>query len=260
MSIFDTHCHLDSPKFDPDRNRVLENCRKNGIEHILVPAVERAGWDGLLALCSQDKFLYPALGLHPIFIKKHRQADLKRLENYVAEYTPVSIGEIGLDFYIEKPDRDRQVEFFSAQLSIAANAKLPVVLHIRKAHDQVLSLLRKHTLYGGFVHAFNGSLQQAQQFIDLGFKLGFGGTLTYKGSKKIRALAQVLPLEAIVLETDAPDMPNVKHRGERNSPEYIVDCLNVLAELRGEDSEYIAEHTCRNAFAVLGIRERAFLK
>ncbi len=260
MSIFDTHCHLDNQEFDSDRNVVLENCRKKGIENILVPAVERAGWDGLLALCERDKSLYPALGLHPVLIEKHRQADLKQLENYLAEYSPIAIGEIGLDFYIDRPDRDRQLEYFSAQLSLAANAQLPVILHIRKAHDQVLSLLRKQTICGGFAHAFNGSQQQAQQYIDLGFKLGFGGTLTYEGSRKIRALAQALPIDAIVLETDAPDMPNAAHRGERNSPEYIIDCLNVLAELRDEDPDYIAERTCRNAFEVLGIRDREFLK
>lgn len=255
MHIFDTHCHLDSPVFDSDRNKVLANCRKQGVEHILIPAIERQGWDNLLLLCKQEKGLYPALGLHPIFVKHHQPQHLEQLEQYLAECHPLAIGEIGLDFFIDQPDKDQQLYFFSAQLDIAGHANLPVSLHIRKAHDQVLLLLCKHPVCGGFVHAFNGSLQQAQQYIDLGFKLGFGGTLTYEGSRKIRELARVLPLDSIVLETDAPDMVVAAHRGQRNSPEYIVDCLNVLAELRDEDSDFIAEYTSKNAFSTLEMYE-----
>ncbi len=253
ISVFDTHCHLNDRAFDSDRNGVLESCREKGIGYMLVPAVARTGWDGLLDLCRQEKGLYPALGLHPIFIEQHERQDLKQLEQYLAQYQPVAMGEIGLDFFIDSLDKDRQMYFFSTQLDIARGVNLPVVLHIRKAHDQVLSLLRKHPVVGGFAHAFNGSLQQAQQFIDLGFKLGFGGMLTYERSRKIRELARVLPLESIVLETDAPDMTVAAHRGERNSPEYIIDCLNVLAELRDEEPQLIAERTTGNAFEVLGV-------
>ncbi|VAX14535.1 Putative deoxyribonuclease YjjV [hydrothermal vent metagenome] len=255
MKIFDTHCHLDSPAFDPDRNDVLANSRKQGVKHILVPAIERQGWDNLLSLCEQEKGLYPALGLHPVFIKQHQPQHLEQLEQYLAEHRPLAIGEIGLDFFIDQPNKDQQRYFFSAQLDIAGQANLPVSLHIRKAHDQVLSLLRKHPVRGGFAHAFNGSLQQAQQYIELGFKLGFGGTLTYEGSRKIRELARVLPLDSIVMETDAPDMVVAAHRGQRNSPEYILDCLHVLAELRDEDPGFIAERTTKNAFTVLGLHE-----
>jgi len=255
MSVFDTHCHLDSTAFDPDRKRVLAACRDKKIDHILVPAIERAGWDGLLRLCEQEKGLYPALGLHPMFTAQHTEQHLEQLQHYLTEHRPLVVGEIGLDFFIDRPDKDRQLAFFSAQLDIARNANLPVVLHIRKAHDQVLSLLRKHPVRGGFAHAFNGSLQQAQQFIELGFKLGFGGTLTYERSHKIRELARTLPLESIVLETDAPDMAVAAHRGKRNSPEYILDCLKALAELRDEDPQFIAKYTTDNAFQVLGIQE-----
>ncbi|HEB56507.1 MAG TPA: TatD family deoxyribonuclease [Gammaproteobacteria bacterium] len=253
ISVFDSHCHLDHAAFDPDRNQVLANCRKKAIDYMLVPAIMRKGWDGLLALCQQEKGLYPALGLHPIFMEQHKQQHLEQLEQYLAQYQPVAIGEIGLDFFIERPDKDRQLHFFCAQLDIAGNVKLPVSLHVRKAHDQVLSLLRKHPVSGGFAHAFNGSLQQAQQYIELGFKLGFGGTLTYTRSRRIRELARVLPLESIVLETDAPDMAVAAHKGERNSPEYILDCLNVLAELRDEEPQFIAERTTANVFEVLGV-------
>lgn len=255
MQLFDTHCHLDSPAFDFDRNEVLANCRERGVAHIFVPAIERRGWDKLLLLCRQEKDLYPALGLHPMFIKQHQPQHLEQLEQYLLECHPCAVGEIGLDFFIDQPDKDQQLYFFSAQLDIAGHANLPVSLHIRKAHDQVLSLLRKHPVCGGFVHAFNGSLQQARQYIELGFKLGFGGMLTYTRSRRIRELARVLPLDSIVLETDAPDMVVAAHQGERNSPEYITDCLNVLAELRDEDPVVIAARTNENAFTVVGTYE-----
>ncbi|HHH89480.1 MAG TPA: TatD family deoxyribonuclease [Aliiroseovarius sp.] len=252
MVIFDSHCHLDSEAFDADRAQVLERCRASGIRHFLVPGVARAGWDRLLTLCDRETGLYPALGLHPVFIEQHAPAHLDALQGCLAGHKVYAIGEIGLDFYIDNPDRARQRDFFVAQLEIARAANLPVILHIRKAHDEVLALLRKHPVPGGFAHAFNGSLQQARQFIDLGFRLGFGGTLTYPGSHRIHALAKALPPEAMVLETDAPDMAVAAHRGERNSPEYILDCLQALAALRGEEPERLAEQTTANVFAVLG--------
>ena len=149
------------------------------------------------------------------------------------------------------------MEIFEAQLSIAREAELPVLLHVRKAHDQVLAALRRIRVPGGIAHAFNGSLQQAQQYLDLGFKLGFGGTLTYERSKKIRQLAHDLPLDAIVLETDAPDMVVSQHRGERNSPEYLPEILAALVEVREEDASGLAKQTTLNACEVLGIQEES---
>ena len=255
MEIFDTHCHLDLDIFDADRSQILNHCHDMGINHILVPAINRQGWGKLLDCCTQSEGLYPALGLHPVFINEHQDEDLTLLEEYVADNNVLAIGEIGLDYFVEDLDKNRQLEIFESQLAIAHNANLPVVLHVRKAHDQVLASLKKHKLCGGFAHAFNGSLQQAQQYIDLGFKLGFGGTLTFERSNKIRALAKDLPLEAVVLETDAPDMVVAAHKGERNSPEYIIDCLDVLAELRGLSKEDIARQTTANAQEVLRLNK-----
>ncbi|MDH5573117.1 MAG: TatD family hydrolase [Gammaproteobacteria bacterium] len=251
MNIFDTHCHLDVEEFDSDRDAVLARCHAKGIQQILVPAVDRQGWDKLLTLCQQQTGLYPALGLHPVYIDKHQDSDLQQLEQYLADHQLCAIGEIGLDYFVEALDKQRQLQVFEAQLAIACNANLPVVLHVRKAHDQVLAILKKYKLSGGFAHAFNGSLQQAQQYIDLGFKLGFGGTLTFERSSKIRARAKDLPLAAIVLETDAPDMVVAAHKGERNSPEYIIDSLEALAELRGMSKDEIARQTTANAQEVL---------
>ncbi len=251
MNLIDTHCHIDVAEFASDRHAVLARCRIHGIGRIVVPAVTAAGWDGLLALCRDDEGLLPALGLHPVYLEAHQPADVAALEGMLARHRPVAVGEIGLDYYVENLDRERQRTLLTAQLAAARDAGLPVLLHVRKAHDPMLECLREVRVPGGIVHAFNGSLQQAQRYLDLGFVLGFGGTVTYDGSRKIRELARALPLEALVLETDAPDMVVAAHRGERNSPEYLVDVLAALAELRDEPPETIAHQTTRNAERVL---------
>ncbi len=256
MILLDTHCHLDVDDFDADRSAILERCRAAGITRIVVPAIHAAGWGKLLDLCHQETALYPTLGLHPVFIDSHRDVDLMLLEEKLAEEDPLAIGEIGLDYFLTELDPQRQQEIFEAQLQIAREARLPVILHVRKAHDQVLAALRRIRVAGGIAHAFNGSLQQAQQYLDLGFKLGFGGTLTYDRSTKIRQLAHDLPLEAIVLETDAPDMVVSQHRGERNSPEYLPEILAALVEIRQEDASSLAEQTTLNACKVLGITNK----
>ncbi len=251
MDITDTHCHLDVAAFDSDRADILVRCQQLGIKHIIVPGIQASGWDRLLQLCQSEKGLYPALGLHPVFLQQHQQSDITLLEKMLAENRVVAVGEIGLDFYIENADREQQIQLFEQQLQLAKEFELPVILHVRKAHDTVLQLLKKNHVKGGFAHAFNGSLQQAQQYIDLGFKLGFGGTLTWPNSKKIHQLATTLPIEAIVLETDAPDMVVASHRGERNSPEYIVEPLQVLSELRELSMQAVADQTSMNASEII---------
>jgi len=251
MLLVDTHCHLDVADFDIDRDAILQRCYGAGIRQIVVPAIVQSGWSKLLDVCQQYQGLYPALGLHPVYIDQHQDAHLALLEQQIAISPPLAVGEIGLDFYIKTLDRGHQLALFEAQLHIAKIADLPVLLHVRKAHDQVLALLKKIRVRGGIAHAFNGSEQQAHQYIDLGFKLGFGGTLTYAGSRKIHQLATTLPLESIVLETDAPDMVVEQHRGERNSPEYLLDCVTSLATLRDMSVETLALQTTQNARDVL---------
>jgi TatD DNase family protein len=255
MRLIDTHCHLDVDDFEQDRAAVLSHCHGLGIDGIVIPAILREGWDNLLDLCRQYEGPYPALGLHPVFLDRHHEADVAALEDYVSRKHPVAIGEIGLDFFIRELDRDRQQLLFERQLAVARAAALPVILHVRKAHDEVLKTLRGARVAGGIAHAFNGSLQQARQYMELGFKLGFGGTLTYEKANKIRSLAADLPIEAIVLETDAPDMVVSSHRGERNSPEYLPECLQALATIRQEDPEAIALATSANARAVLNLEQ-----
>lgn len=253
MELIDTHCHLDVAEFDADRDAVLDACRASGVTRIVIPGVTAAGWGNLLALCADHRGLYPALGLHPVYLADHRDDDIEELADWVALHRPVAVGEIGLDYYIDDPDHARQQALFEAQLRVAADAGLPVILHVRKAHDAVLATLRRIRVEGGICHAYNGSLQQAGHYIDLGFKLSFGGMLTYERSSKLRALARALPQEAIVIETDAPDLTVASHRGERNSPAYLPECLAALAAVRGEDPVELAAITTRNAVAALGL-------
>ncbi len=251
--VIDTHCHLDRPEFDPDRAAVLARTRAAGVVQLVIPAIHRTGWPGLLALCETDADLHPALGLHPVYLDQHRDGDLPALERAIADKRPPAIGEIGLDYFVRDLDRDRQQALFEAQLAIARSADLPVLLHVRKAHEQVLAALKRCPVRGGIAHAFSGGMAEARRYLDLGFALGFGGMLTFERSTKLRALAAALPLDAIVLETDAPDLTVAAHRGERNSPEYLPDVLAALAQVRGEPPDWLAAKTTLNAHAVLGL-------
>ena len=172
---------------------------------------------------------------------------------YATRLQHVGVGEIGLDFYDKGADREAQLAMFEGQLAIAREHGLPVILHVRKAHDEVLGLLHSAGVRGGIAHAFNGSRQQAGKYIEMGFKLGFGGMLTFERSRKLRELARGLPLDALVLETDAPDMTVSRFRGQRNSPEYIPLVLEAMASVRPEAADRIAAATTRNAVEVLGL-------
>lgn len=253
MRLIDTHCHLDLPAFDADREQVLARARAAGVSDLVIPAVSAARWPGLLALCDSDPGLHPALGLHPMFLAEHRTADLQSLREWAGRQRPLAIGEIGLDFTDKGADHAAQLALFDAQLAIARDLKLPVILHVRKAHDPILACLEKHRPPGGICHAFNGSRQQAEHYLRLGFKLGFGGMLTYQRSTRLRRLAQELPLAALVLETDAPDMTVASHQYQRNSPEYLPEVLAALAGVRAMDEAAVAAQTTTNARQVLGI-------
>ena len=257
MHLIDTHCHLDVADFDGDRAAVLKRARAAGVRDIVVPAVERATWPGLLAFCATDAGLHPALGMHPVYLDRHADAHLDDLATALEAQRPVAVGEIGLDYHVaaDPDDRRRQRSLCAAQLDLARAAGLPVLLHVRKAHEDMLALLREACVPGGIAHAFNGSLEQAQRYQELGFKLGFGGMLTFERSAKLRRLAAALPLAAIVLETDAPDLTVASHQYQRNSPEYLPEVLAALAEARGADPDELASVTTANARAVLNLPE-----
>lgn len=246
MYLFDSHCHLDFDVFDHDRDEVLKHCQQLGISNIIVPGVTAESWDRLLMICRQSNVLHPALGLHPMFMSKHHSHDLLQLSDYVEQYQPIAIGEIGLDFYVTEHDKQGQIDLFEKQLLIANDANLPVILHIRKAYDQVLSLLKKHKINRGIVHAYSGSQQQAQLYIEQGLLLGIGGALTHDRATKLRSLFGNLPLTSIVLETDAPDMPLSGQQGQRNTPENIPTIVEVLSQFRHETIQDIAAITTNN--------------
>ncbi len=257
MKLFDSHCHLDFPAFDADREEILRDCREKGFTGIVVPGVTRDGWARICSLCSaHDDLLHPALGLHPLFVEQHKEEHLGALTGQIRRHRPVAIGEIGLDFYPPDIDRTRQRHYFESQLDIAQETGLPVILHVRKAHDAVLQALRRRRLKGGIAHAFNGSLQQAGQYLELGFKLGFGGAVTYPRARKLHRLVRELPLEGLVLETDAPDMVPITHRGERNQPGYLLEILDTIARIRDEAPRWIAARTAENVSQLLHLRSR----
>jgi TatD DNase family protein len=253
MRLIDTHCHLDVEEFAADREAVVARARAAGVSDFVIPGIYREEWPQLIAFCRSGPGLHPALGLHPVYLARHTEADLAELPVWVEREQPLAIGEIGLDFQLRDLDRVRQQEVLERQLAVAREFRLPVLLHVRKAHDEMLRTLRRAKLDGGICHAFNGSLQQAQQYLDLGFKLGFGGMLTYERSNKLRALARTLPLNALVLETDAPDLTVASHRFERNSPEYLPEILQALAGVREADPAVVAAATSANARQVLGL-------
>ncbi len=251
MEIIDTHCHLDFAEFEHDRDMVLSRARENGVSGFVVPAVDQSSWHALIRFCKQSKDLHYALGLHPMFIEKHQSEHVDALRECIESNQPVAIGEIGLDFYDRSLHLDKQLSIFEQQLRVACDVGLPVILHVRKAHEEVLACLKEFPAMGGIVHAFNGSLQQAERYQQHNFKFGFGGMLTYKRSSKLRKLAAELPIDAIVLETDSPDMTVEQHRGERNSPEYLPYCLEALAEIKEMPLQKIAQQTSLNACNVL---------
>ena len=261
----DTHCHLDAPEFAPDRAAVLQRARAAGVTGLVLPAVAVAHFDTVRALAHEAGAAY-ALGIHPLWVDQAADGDLERLAEQLQAHRDdprlVAVGEIGLDHFVPGLDRERQRHFYRAQLKLARDAGLPVILHVRRSADALLQGLRQIAVPGGIAHAFNGSAVQAGHFVAHGFALGFGGTLSFERSLQIRALAQQLPATALVLETDAPDIPphwlyrTAEERAQglpqgRNEPAELPRIGAVLAALRGWSLAQTAEQTTVNAQAAL---------
>lgn len=250
--LVDSHCHLDASEFDADRDAVIDAALAAGVERVVVPAIARWNFDAVLALPQRYPCCVPALGTHPLFVDQANPEDLEALREKLQISQPVAVGEIGLDFFIESYDQPRQEHFFVEQLRMAREFGLPVLMHVRKSVDHILKHLRKIEVPGGIAHAFNGSRQQAEMLISMGFKLGFGGAMTWARAHHLRELAATLPLDSIVLETDAPDIPPewLGRRG-RNAPEQLPRIAAVLAELRGMELAEIVSQTTQNMTRVL---------
>lgn len=254
--LIDSHCHLDAAEFDVDRDAVVQRARRAGVGTIVVPAVERANFGAVTSVCRDYPGCAAAYGIHPMFVAHAQEQDLVVLRETLQRESAVAIGEIGLDFFVAERDEDRQQFYFSEQLKIAGELNLPVLLHARRAVDAVLAQLRRVRVSGGIAHAFGGSRQQADEFIKLGFKLGFGGAMTHERATRLRELAATLPLEAIVLETDAPDIPPPWLDRGRNEPGELSRIAGVLAGLRGVAVDEIAAVTSGNArLALPGLRK-----
>ncbi|SAK71202.1 TatD-related deoxyribonuclease [Caballeronia temeraria] len=251
----DTHCHLDAGEFDADRDAVADAARDARVNRIVIPGVGRFNFGTVRALAHRIEGGAYALGIHPLFTPGAQDDDLRVLREEIeaSMYDPrfVGIGEIGLDYFVPALDDARQQFFYNEQLKLAREFGLPVICHVRKSQDKVLKGLRVHDIHCGIAHAFNGSFQQAEAFIAQGMHLGFGGNLTFERARQIRRLATELPLDAIVLETDAPDIaPSWRYKG-RNTPDQVARIAEVLAQLRGIDENALALGTTANAHAAL---------
>ena len=246
-ALIDSHVHTDDDRLKNDRPILLQAARRASIVAQIVPAISRRLWPRVRAVCADHKDLYACYGLHPCFFDEHSDDDLEQLPLWLGKEQPVAVGECGLDYMIAGADKAQQQHLFAAQLAIAREFNLPIVVHARKSVEDVIRMIRSSGHYRGLVHSFSGSIQQAQRLIDLGYMMSFGGAVTYTRATRLRELVRQLPLEAILLETDAPDQPVAAHAGERNEPAYLVDVWQSISELRDEDAESIAQATTANA-------------
>ena len=256
LMLLDTHCHLDAAEFALDRDAVIDRALAAGVKGIVIPAVDPSNFEAVRTLAHQIPGGTYALGIHPMYVQHLNDHALVQLHDALsarrADPRLIAVGEIGLDFFVpeisEGQERAKQERFYMAQLKLAIEFDLPVILHVRRSQDVLLKYLRRHPVQGGLAHAFNGSVQQAQQFIAAAFALGFGGAMTYARALQIRRLAQALPLESIVLETDGPDIPPAwLTDNRRNEPAEVARIAQVLAELRGISCEEVLSKTAQAA-------------
>ena len=252
MRLYDSHSHLDAPEFDADREAVLDRAEAAGVLQQLVPAVSFASWPATKSTCALRPGLKAAYGLHPMFLAEHRPEQLDALPDWIEREKPAAVGECGLDFFVEGLDPEMQHFYFIRQLEIARDFNLPVVLHARRAVDEVVATLRRIGGLRGVVHSWSGSEEQAEQLYRLGFSLGIGGPVTFERAQRLRRTVATMPIEHLLIETDSPDQPDAARRGQRNEPAFLVDVLREVAKLRGVDEGVVAAATVRNAEALFG--------
>ena len=247
MRLIDSHCHLDDDRLDACREDVVAAALDAGVDRLVIPGTTANRWEKIKSLCDARPGFYPAYGLHPWFVEQHQLAHLRELDEWLEREPVIALGECGLDFYQSRRDQDWQKQLFREQIQLAENHRLPLILHSRKALDDIIALLRRQSHRGGVLHGFSGSLQQAQQLFDLGFKIGIGANVGFERAQKLRAVVAAMPDEALMLESDAPDQPGPNHRGELNQPAFISETLQVMAELRETGVEDLAAIVNRNA-------------
>jgi TatD DNase family protein len=246
MNLIDSHCHLDDDRLDDMRDDIIIEALGQGVKRMILPATTANRWEKIQRLCAGHEGLYPAYGLHPMFIEQHQSRHVAELDEWLEREAPIAVGECGLDFFSTRADEKWQKQLFQEQLHLADQYGLPVIVHARRAMDEVISLLRRQARQGGVVHSFAGSEQQARQLYDLGFKLGIAATVGFERARKLRAVVAAMPLDALLLESDAPDQPGAAHRGELNRPAYVIEHLQTIAELRQMDVAELAIALTRN--------------
>ncbi|MDE2156539.1 MAG: TatD family hydrolase [Xanthomonadaceae bacterium] len=250
--LVDSHAHLDDAAFDADRETVIERARQAGVGGMIVPSVDAAGWPRVKALCAGHRPLFPAFGLHPMYLARHAPGDVHELSSWLDDGIAVAVGEIGLDFHVtgldhDHHERDLQRHYFASQLRLARERDLPVIVHARGALEEVILTLRRTAGLRGVVHSFSGSLEQARRLWAMGFHLGIGGPVTYDRAQRLRRIVAQMPIEFLLLESDAPDQPDAGHRSQRNEPSRVVEVLRCVAALRDRPAAEIADATTANA-------------
>jgi TatD DNase family protein len=254
--LVDSHCHLDAGEFDDDRAAVITRARAAGVHAQVLPATHADEWPALRRAADAEAGLHAAYGLHPTFLEHHRDEHLALLPEWIERERPVAVGECGLDFFVDGLDAEAQARFFEAQLCIARDADLPVIVHARRAVDQVTAAIRRIGGLRGVVHSFSGSRQQAEKLWDLGFLVGLGGPVTYARASRLRTLAATMPLEFLLLETDAPDQPDSAIRGQRNEPARLTVVCETIAALRNVPAADVAAATTANARRLFALPTR----
>lgn len=252
MELIDSHTHLDFPDFDPDRQALLAQSRALGVKRMVVLGVYQRNWQRVWDLVQSDPDLHAAFGLHPAYLDEHRPADLTELADWLTRLAGhrqlCAVGEIGLDYFLEDLDRERQQVLFEAQLRLAADFQLPALLHVRRSHAAVIATLKRFRLKrAGIIHAFAGSQEEAREYLKLGFKLGLGGAATWPQALRMHKVIAGLPLESVVLETDSPDMAPAMYPGQRNSPAHLPAICAALAQIMAISPEQLAAASTANA-------------
>lgn len=254
--LFDTHAHLNAKEFDEDREEVLRRAKEAGVTRILNIGYNRDSIPSSLQLAEKYDYIYSSVGWHPQDANSFTEKDLAWLRELAEHPKVIAIGEIGLDYYWDTSPRDVQKKVFRTQIALAKELNLPIVIHDRDAHEDVLKILKEERLETGVImHAFSGSVEMAKECIDLGFYLSFGGPITFKNAVRPKEVAKAIPLERILIETDSPYLTPHPYRGKRNESSYVRLVAEKLAELRGLTVEEIEEITYRNAVTVLHLRE-----
>jgi len=260
MQFLDSHCHFDFAVFDSDRELIWRDCNALGLVQLIIPGVAPEQWLTAASIAQQHQGIYFGVGLHPWWVKEPQdltqslQLIRHELHSNMLKAKCVAVGECGLDAAIETPMALQQ-QVLDIHLQIAQQTVTPLIIHCRKAHNELLVQLKRYDLpAGGVIHGFSGSYELAASYWAMGFRLGIGGTITYERANKTRQAVKQLPLEAILLETDAPDMPLIGKQGERNSPIHLVEIAKVLADLRGESLDTIAAQTTLNAHTLFKIK------